>query len=330
VCPRCGEVFSFNPLYKAAQRQGINRLEAIDMEATLRGGLTGAVSANPGPAAAVLGLCAVFWLVRAAGLLVDLREPTWLFWIAGAELAAATFLMANIGPAPLFAQLVAAAHIAAGFIVSGGQPLALHTLLSSLLGATVIAMTVGEPSSTRRKAGLGVGLLAGLGSIAALTLAAPPPPPPAEQIGDLRIGYELTVPHGWRRLAADQLGGHLPLPDEDLDHKYVAFGSPAEKTYGLLAIRGGDDAFELLPTCLVFLKGVGGLAETTPLGFAAPAGLGRESVVFRLRTATGALGRLGCGRVGKRFVALAVVVADPTPGPGEQAFERIGKVLLIR
>ena len=329
VCPKCGEVFSFNPLHKAAQRKAIGKLEPLDFEATLRGGLTGAVSANPGPAAAVLALGAVIWLIRAAGLLVDLREPSWLFWLAGAELVAATFLMANIGPASFVAQLVGAAHIAVAFVITADQPLSLHTLLTALVGATVIAMTVGEPSPTRRSAGLAVGLLGGAAALAALARATAAPPAPPEVIGDLRIGYQLIVPTGWARMSASQLAPHLPLPDEDLEHKYVGFGSASYRTYGLLTIAGGED-FELLSACQNHLKRLGGLSEAVPLGFTAPEGLGRESLVFQLRTASGALGRLGCGRVGKRFVALAVVVADPTPGLGESAFQQIGEVLTVR
>ncbi len=329
VCPKCAEVFSFNPLYKAAQRKMIGKYEALEVTATLRGGLTGAVSANPGPAAAVLALGAVLWLIRGAGLLVDLREPSWVFWVAGLQLGAATFLMANLGPASLMAQFAGAVQIAASFFVTSDQPLALHTLLSALVGAVVIAMTVGEPSAARRSAGLAVGGIAGLAAIAALAWATAAPPAPPEVIGDLRIGYQLVVPPGWSKLSAEELAPHLPLPNDDLDHKFVGFGSKAERAFGLLTVAGGDD-FELLPACEEHLKRLGSLSDPVPLAFTAPEGLGSQSLVFALRTASGALGRLGCGRVGKRFVALAVLVADPTPGPGEAAFAKIGSLLTVR
>jgi hypothetical protein len=130
-------------------------------------------------------------------------------------------------------------------------------------------------------------------------------------------------------MSAEELAPHLPLPNEDLENKYVGFGSAAQKTYGLLTISGGDD-FVLLAACQDHLKRLGARGEATPLGFTAPEGLGKESLVFELRTASGALGRLGCGRVGKRFVALGVVVADPTPGLGEAAFQRLGETLTVR
>lgn len=329
ACPKCGDVFSFNPLYKAAQRRMIGKHEALDYESTTRGGLTGAVSANPGPAAAVLTLAAAIWLIRGAGLLVALREPAWLFWLAGAELVAATFLMANLGPAALFAQAVAGLHVAVAFVLPGEQPLALHTLLSALVGLIVIGMTLGEPSKGRRRAGLAMGVLAAAGAIAALAWATQAPPAPPEVIHDLRVGYQLVMPPGWKRLSADELAPHLPLPNEDLDNKYIGFGSAAQRTYGLLTISGGED-FVLLAACEEQLRRLGARGEATPLKFTAPEGLGKESLVFELRTASGALGRLGCGRVGKRFVALGVVVTDPTPGLGEAAFERLGATLTVR
>ena len=45
-CPRCNEVFAFNPLYKRAQRLMVDKQRGLDFEATLRGGLTGAVHAE--------------------------------------------------------------------------------------------------------------------------------------------------------------------------------------------------------------------------------------------------------------------------------------------
>ena len=122
-CPRCNEVFAFNPLYLRAQKE---RNKGLDFEATLRGALTGAVSAHPGPAAAVLALGAALWLVRGAGMFVDLKEPTWLFGLAAFELCGATVLMANIGPAKGFAQLLALVHIGVAFFL--GAAVSPHTL----------------------------------------------------------------------------------------------------------------------------------------------------------------------------------------------------------
>ena len=145
----------------------VRKEEGLDYEATLLGGLTGAVSANPEPAAGVLALAALLWLVRGAGLLSELREPSWLFGVAAVQLIAATALMANLGPATFLAQLVALAQVAISFLLPG-EPTAPYTLCSAAVGVTVIVMTAGEPGATRRYVGLTVGVLALAG--AALTL----------------------------------------------------------------------------------------------------------------------------------------------------------------
>ncbi len=319
-CPRCNEVFAFNPLYKRTQRLMVDPQQGLDFEATLRGSLTGAVSAHPAPAATVLALGAALWLVRAAGLFVELHEPSWLFALAALELVAATVLMANIGPAKGFAQVVAVAHVIAAFAL--GAPLSPHTLASASVGLVVIAMTAGEPSQTRRTAGLCAGVLSAAAANAALIWVIQAPPPGPVVIDDLRIGYQLVVPAGWKRLTAEELAPHLPLPSEDLDNKYVGFGSPANRTYALLTLTNVEQV-QLLPACQEQLRRLGGINEPTPLGFAAPEAFGKESMMFDLRTSSGATGRFACGKPGKRLITLGVVVVDPTPTVGAAAFDKV-------
>ncbi len=325
-CPRCNDVFAFNPLYKRAQAMMVDKRVGLDFEATLRGALTGAVSAHPGPAAAVLAMAAALWLIRAAGLFVDLREPAWLFVLAAFELCAATVLMANIGPAKHFAQAVAVAHIIAAFVL--GAPQSPHTLASASIGAVVIAMTVGEPSHGRRSGGLVAGLVCTVAAIASLVWVTEAPAAGPVVIDDLRIGYQLMVPDGFKRLTAEELAPHLPLPSEDLDNKYVGFGSRVSRTYGLLTLTNIDDVASA-PACQEQLRRLGGINEPGP-GRAAPANFGKDSVVLDLRTGTGATGRLGCAKIGKRFITLGVVVLEPTPGVGAAAFEKISAGLTIR
>ena len=326
-CPRCNEIFAFNPLYKRAQKMMIDPREGLDFEATLRGALTGAVSAHPGPAAAVLGLGAALWLIRAAGLFVDLREPAWLFALAAFELCAATVLMANIGPAKLFAQAVALAHIAAAFVL--GAALSAHTLASASIGAVVLAMIAGEPSKGRRTAGLAAGVFCTAAAVGSLVWVTEAPLAGPVVIDDLRLGYSLKVPAGWKQLTREELAPHLPLPSEDLDNKYVGFGSRLHRTYGLLSLSNGEK-LQVLAGCQNQLRRLGGINEPQPLGFAAPSAFGKDSMVFELRTATGATGRLACGRVGQRFVALGVIVLEPTPGVGAAAFEKVSAGLSVR
>jgi hypothetical protein len=326
-CPRCNEVFAFNPLYMRAQKMMVDQRKGLDFEATLRGGLTGAVSAHPAPAATVLALGAALWLIRAAGLFVDLREPSWLFALAAFELCAATVLMANIGPAKLFAQAVAVAHIVAALML--GATLSPHTLASASIGVVVIAMTVGEPSQGRRSGGLIAGFVCSAAAVASLVWVTDPPPAGPVLIDDLRIGYQLMVPAGWKKLTPEELAPHLPLPSEDLDNKYVGFGSRLNRTYGLLTLTNVEDV-QLLPACQDQLRRLGAINEPQPLGPAAPEAFGKESMLFELRTASGALGKFGCGKVGKRLVTMGVVVLDPTPGIGASAFERVSAGLTVR
>ncbi len=324
-CPRCNEVFAFNPLYKRAQAMMVDKRVGLDFEATLRGALTGAVSAHPGPAAAVLAMGAVLWLIRAAGLFVDLREPSWLFALAAFELCAATVLMANIGPAKLFAQLVSVAHIIAAFVL--GAPMSPHTLASASIGVVVIAMTAGEPSHGRRSGGLVAGLACTIAAVASLVWVTEAPAAGPVMIDDLRIGYQLMVPDGFKRLTTEELSPHLPLPSEDLDNKYVGFGSRLNRTFGLLTLTNIDDV-QLVPACQDQLRRLGGINDPQP-GPAAPAAFGKDAMTFDLRTASGASGRLACAKMGKRFITLGVVVLDPTPGIGSEAFEKICAGLTI-
>ena len=326
-CPRCNEVFAFNPLYKRAQRLMVDKREGLDFEATLRGALTGALSAHPAPAAAVLAHGAALWLIRAAGLFVDLREPSWLFALAALELVAATVLMANIGPARLFAQAVAVAHLAAAFVLGAAH--SPHTLASASIGAVVIAMTVGEPSAGRRSGGLLAGLVCTAAAVASLVWVTQPPPAAPVQLEDLRLGYQLQVPAGWKRLTAEELAPHLPLPSEDLDNKYVGFGSRLNRTFGLLTLTNVEQ-LHLLAACQDQLRRLGAISDPQPLGSSAPDAFGRESILFELRTASGSAGRFACAKIGQRFVTLSVVVLDPTPSIGAAAFEKVSAGLTVR
>src|SRR4051794_13112043 len=121
-------------------------------------------------------------------------------------------------------------------------------------------------------------------------------------IDDLRIGYQLMVPDSFKRLTTEELSPHLPLPSEDLDNKYVGFGSRLNRTFGLLTLTNIDEV-QLLPACQDQLRRLGGINDPQP-GPAAPAAFGKEAMTFDLRTASGATGRLACAKIGKRFITL--------------------------
>src|SRR5437899_8034598 len=88
-CPRCGEIFSFLPKYKRPVRSyvgGKDPEDTLSAESTTFGGnLTGAVSARPGPAAAVMAMGAVIWFLRVGGVIADLGDPIWAYGIVGVD-----------------------------------------------------------------------------------------------------------------------------------------------------------------------------------------------------------------------------------------------------
>jgi hypothetical protein len=278
----------------------------------------------------VLVLGAALWIIRAGDVFVDRHEPTWLFGIAALQVIAATLLMVNIGPAKFIAQAVAAIHIGLCLLLAGQYPLGPHSVASAGVGLVLILMTAGEPSALRRNAGLGLATLCAIASVAiSLIPSAPPTVRPLVVLEDPRVGYQLTMPEGWKKMTADELAPYLPLPVESLENKYVGFGTRIQRTWGLLTLSS-DEKIQLIGGCQEQHQRIGSVNDAVPIDAVAPKVLGKQSLVFEVRTASGAVGRLACGRVGNRFVALALVGLDPSPGVLEVTFEKIGAGLIVR
>jgi len=158
-CPECHHHFAANPLYKRARKaggQGV-RKDEVDIEATATtlGAITSSVVAHPLPTALLLGITAIAWVVRAAGILSDAHEPMWPFALGAAQLGVALLLLAGTGPAKMTAELAALAQVLAAYF-SGGHLLA--RVGFGGVGIALMAMTVGEPSDLRRWMGMGAGL----------------------------------------------------------------------------------------------------------------------------------------------------------------------------
>lgn len=326
-CPRCGENFAFHPLYKAAQRKMLGKLDAIDTEATLMGGLTGAVTAHPSPAAGVMALCALLWLVRASGLVVDLGDPVWLFALAAADLGAASMLMATVGPARSLVQALAVVQIAVAVLLAPAGPWSPLALAFAAPGAVILFMTVAEPSGARRRLGLLLGVLSAVVAVAVLAWTTPVRGGGGPSTLKGEDGWLLVAPPGFGPLGAEDLAPLVTLPSTTNQARHLGFGHRAHQVFGVISVST-EGSPELRSGCEAWHRALGAVNEPRPLG-PAPSAFGGQSVLFELRTRAGAAGRLACGLREGRLWALAVVTRDPAPAVGLAAFEELSRGLTL-
>ncbi|MBJ6765337.1 zinc ribbon domain-containing protein [Myxococcaceae bacterium JPH2] len=335
ACPECGEPFGHLAAYKKVGRARLEDLRADeDSDQTVFGGdlVTSAVSAHPWPAATMLGLLACAWFLRAGGVLGALGDPAWTFGLVGLDVVLAAVLVVNRGPARLLTQLGLTAQLLATAWLAREEPLAHVHMAYVLLGLVPLGMIAGEPGPIRRHMGLGVGggltlvaivLLRAQGE-AALRREAP------RRIVGTELGYSLELPLGWNMLAWERLGGGLQIPQAALDAGGVAFGDQSMSRYGVLWVQR-TPGNPLAPACQGLLKALGGQGEPRAASRSAPGALGGKSVVYALRTASGARGALGCGLLADgRLVGLAVVATSEEEGKGESAFAVVGEGLALQ
>jgi len=335
-CPRCHEPFDFLQMYKRGQRLRVDKQrDRDDGEATVFGGnLTGAVSAHPGPIAAVFFLGAVGWFLRAGGVLGQLNDPLWTYGLVVLNLALGLVLLINLGPAKLLAQLGMVLQLAvAGLLARGSLGEAVHW---AYLGHAVVGLVavVGEPGSARRYACLGLGVAMVL--LGALLLVWPVgrteqvPTASRQLLVSKDLGYELELPGGWERLTREQLAPHLTLPPASLSGGGVAFGDAARGRYGGLWIERGASP-PAAAGCQQLLKAFGGEAPGRASARPAPGALGARALVYELRTAGGASGTFSCGLLADgRLVGLGMVAVPPQAASAEPAFVAVGAGLSLR
>lgn len=329
TCPKCGENFSFHPLWKVAQRKMMSKTDSIEMESTTFGGLTGEVSANPIPASAVLALCALVWLLRASGLAANHVDPQWLFAVGAMQLGTAFMLLATVGPATALAQVMAVVQLAVPFLVmsdaSGGLPVA---VASGLPGIALLVTTVGEPGPVRRNAGIVAGVVAFIAAVGAVfSLQTGEAAARGGTIANAEENWELRG-SGLERLARADLAPHLTVPPETHRDRHAPFGNRQKGVFGLVSQTTGGTP-NLSAGCEEWLKAFGGVNEVQRLG-TAPAMFGPESLVLYIKTGSGASGRLACGLKSGTLWALTVVSSDPTPSVGAAEFERAATAFSIK
>ncbi|MBZ4400518.1 zinc ribbon domain-containing protein [Myxococcus sp. AS-1-15] len=339
ACPACGEPFDHLQSYKKVGRTRLDRLgDAVDDEATVFGGdlVTSAVSAHPGPVAAVLGAGAAAWFLRAGGVLGSLQDPAWTYGLVALDLVLALVLVLNRGPVKGIAQTGLAVQLVATAWLARGAPTAPVHVAYFALGLVALFLVVGEPGPARRHAGLGLGLATALASAVLLAL-----PGTGASLGGggvrqllvgSELGYRLELPVGWERLTREQLSAHLPLPAATLHGSGVGFGDMARGRYGFLWVERSTGV-KLEAGCQGLLSAVGTGEEART---ASPAALGSRSKLYTLSTSAGARGTLGCGLLPDgRLVGLAVVAAgsgDAQPGDtgGQESFAAVGEGLALQ
>ncbi len=306
-------------------------LVEADDDATVFGGdlVTSAVSAHPGPAAAVLLASAAAWFLRAAGLLGTLEDPQWTYGLVVLDAVLALVLVLNRGPAKGLAQLGLVAQLVATGWLAREAPLAPVHVAYLILAVLGLVMVVGEPGPSRRYLGLGLGLGAAVASVGLLALptAVGQGAGARQSLVGSELGYRLELPAGWGQLTREQLFPYLALPASTLHGGGVGFGDAASGRYGLLWVERGAGKGTDCKGLLQALGGTPGEALSLP----APAALGSRATVNALRTPGGAQGALGCGVLADgRLVGLAVVASQAGGGVDETAFAMVGAGLALK
>ncbi|MHB8877236.1 MAG: zinc ribbon domain-containing protein [Myxococcaceae bacterium] len=323
-CPACHEPFAFLAMHKKGKKAFVDRKhEAVEEEATTFGGsLTGAVSAHPGPAAAVLTVGAVMWFLRSGGVLAEYSEPAWTYGVVGL----------NLGPAKLLCQVGMLLQLGLAAFLADGELDNPRHLFFCAHAALVLVMVVGEPGVARRSLGLVLGLLAAAGAVAAMAtgFGAGARAPSLIELSGRDDPYRLSAPEGYRLLSRDEMAPHLRPPLSTATAKSVGFGNKVRRVYGALTIDR-DPASQLIGGCQEHLRALGGVGDAVPVVAPTPTALGGGALAYALRTASGASGRLACGKLSDgRFVALAVVGQDPDPRIAEVVFEQVGSSLSLK
>ncbi|MFP2929790.1 hypothetical protein ACLESO_32275 [Pyxidicoccus sp. 3LG] len=173
ACPSCGEPFDHLQSYKKVGRMRLDRpIQDADDDATVFGGdlVTSAVSAHPGPAAAVLLAGAVAWFIRAGGLVGTLSDPPWTYGLVFLDAVLALVLVLNRGPAKTLVQVGLGMQLVATLWLARSAPLAPVHVAYAVHAVLALSMVVGEPGQVRRYVGLGLGLGAAVASAALLAL----------------------------------------------------------------------------------------------------------------------------------------------------------------
>ncbi len=327
-CPECGEPFAFLPAHKRHRKAPNPERRTISLtETTTLGGITGVTTAHPGAPAAVLAVGAVVWFLRAGGVLTDIDEPLGTYAVLAADLVAAMLLVLSLGPARLVAQLAALGQFfAAVYLAEGNYASPRHLPFITHAAFTFVAL-VGEPGPVRRALSVALGVAAGIAAGIGLFLGNGAASAGTVELTDGSGRFRLRAPEGYRAMSRDEMVPHLHLPLPGGTARHFGFGNRARRVYGALTIDDGPSS-QLVGGCQEHLRVLGGVNAPVPLPVRPPAAF-QSGLVFELRTASGAVGRLSCGQLSDGRVAALAVVAQGEGGDGEAVFEQIAAGLRI-
>ncbi|MFL5322308.1 MAG: zinc ribbon domain-containing protein [Myxococcaceae bacterium] len=331
-CPRCEEPFDFLQTHKKAQKKFIDRNSDEESDVTtFGGGLTGAVSAHPWPAAIVIALGAGAWFLRAAGMF-GAPDPFWTYAIVLLDLVAALMLVINVGPSKMFAQGVTLLQLGAAAYLGRLSLQSVITVAFIAQALVAFTMVLGEPSPVRRYLSLGFGLMFSASAAAAVALLSQAPIPtvaPSKEIDEAELGIKLSLPQGFTALSAAQVATALTVPPPSLTSGGTAFGDVANKRFGVLTVEKMEEG-QLVGSCRALYKIVGGRGEPETAVHSAPAALGSPALVYRIKTATGATGLHACGKKPDGRLIALTVVTSAADASGDAVFDAVGAGLSLK
>ncbi len=331
ACPSCHEPFAFLPSHKRKHLRLVDgRTVAPQGEATEYGGnITSVLTAHPREPAAVLGAGALLWLLRGLPLGAAGDASPWGLVVAVLGAGAIVLMFTRFGPARRLAQLAAAAQLGAALWCLWRQGLTLWTLVPLLHAGVAVSMGVGQMGDLRRVRSFLAGLALAAVALVLLVIRAGQIPPERLLVDDA-LGLELALPEGLRALPREALVNHLMAPPESGTSAALGFGNPARGVYGLLT-ADREEGSSLLSGCQALRRTLGAVDDPRPLAHPAPRALGKESIVYPLRTRAGSAGLIGCGRLEDgRLVGFCVLDGVGNQPRAEALFDRVGEGLRLQ
>ncbi len=320
-CPFCG----FSPIPRESDACPRCRRRFVDdapdvstVTATRAGGITGAVTASPLPAAVALVAGAVVWLFRLVDVFTPSHDPAWVFAVPALLVAGAGSVMAAVGPA----KHVSAALGLVSSAIAAVWPahLGLHDGALIGYGLVLIGATVSEPSSLRLKGGTAAAV--GVALVALVGLAVPMAARGASEsmsLSDDAVGLRWGLPAGWREL--EHLSGGLAAPKRT-SRRSVLFAGDDEGAQAALV-------FDRLPgevTCEGLLASLG--ASARKAGDEAPAPFPRGTPMLEVPAATGTL-RAACAITSSDALLALVVSTSAAPKVAESSLRVLASGVVI-
>jgi hypothetical protein len=297
-CPFCG----FSPIPvdveacpKCRRRFVDDRPDVSTVTATRAGGITGAVTASPAPAAIALVAGATAWLLRLFEVFGAFHEPGWLLALPALLVAVAGSVMAAVGPAKHLPVVLGVVSSMAAVVWP--THVSAHDSAMVAFGIVTIVATVSEPSSVRLKGGAVVAVGAALVATLVLALADRGKAPAAMvSLVDEKVGLRWELPSGWVELEALTGGLTAPTP---ADRRAVLRAGNGEDAQAFLVLDRGSDGSSC--DALISSLGTSVVKASEELGAPFP----RGTQMLEVRGGVGVI-RAACGATSAGQLALVL------------------------